>query len=205
MLPTMRCERRVLGEVTADPLAEIWRGVAPHEFRLAADGRPPQQGTTVRSVWNADEWRILIEVADTHVWATLTARGASLYQEEVVEVFVDPVGDLENYFEIELNPLNTVLEVVLRKNRSGYMKDFAWRCEGLRTAAHRTDTGWCAEFAIPFRSLVAEPPPPGAKWRANFCRIDRPPGVERELTAWSSPGRLNFHTPERFGFVEFVE
>ncbi|MEP6672227.1 MAG: carbohydrate-binding family 9-like protein [Chthoniobacter sp.] len=204
MLSTMRCERRVLGEITADPLAALWLGVDACEFRLAIDGRLPLQSTTVRSLWNADEWRILFEVADTHVWATHTERGAPLYQEEVVEVFIDPVGDLESYFEIELNPLNTVMEVVLRRNRSGYLKDFAWRCEGLRTAARRTDTGWCAELAIPFRSLTADPPSVGEKWRANFCRIDRPPGVERELTAWSSPGRANFHTPERFGFVDFV-
>lgn len=127
-----------------------------------------------------------------------------LYEEEVVEVFVDPFGDLENYFEIELNPLNAVLEVVARRSRSGYKKDFAWRCEGLRTATRRTSTGWYGELAIPFRSLIAESPAIGAKWRANFCRIDRPPGIERELSAWSSPGRANFHTPERFGYIEFA-
>lgn len=203
-LPTIRCEQRPLGDVTADPTAEMWRGIESHEFHLATDGRPPEQGTTVRCIWNADEWRVLFEVRDTHVWATLTERGAMLYQEEVVEVFIDPVGDLSSYFEIELNPLNTVLEVVMRRNRSGYLKDFAWRCEGLRTATRRTAEGWSAELAIPFRSLIAEPPLPGARWRANFCRIDRPPNVERELTAWSSPGRANFHTPERFGTIEFI-
>lgn len=201
----MHCPRRLLGEVAAEPSAAMWRGIEAHPFRLAVDGSAPQQGTTVKSVWDADEWRVLFEVADTHVWATLAERGAMLYQEEVVEVFIDPVGDLENYFEIELNPLNAVLEVVARRSRSGYKKDFAWRCNDLRTAARRTPTGWCGELAILFRSLIAEPPPVGAKWRANFCRIDRPPGVERELSAWSSPGRANFHTPERFGYLEFVE
>lgn len=205
MLPTMHCSRRVLGEVAAEPSAEMWQGIEAHPFSLAVDGEAPQQGTTVKSVWDADEWRVLFEVNDTHVWATLTERGAMLYQEEVVEVFVDPFGDLETYFEIELNPLNAVLEVVARRNRSGYKKDFAWRCEGLRTAARRTPTGWCGELAIPFRSLVDKPPAVGTKWLANFCRIDRPPGVERELTAWSSPGRANFHTPERFGYLEFTE
>jgi len=39
----------------------------------------------------------------------------------------------------------------------------------------------------------------------NFCRIDRPPGVPRELSAWSPTGRANFHTPERFGILEFAE
>ncbi len=194
----------MLGDVAADPEAEGWRGLPAHSLRTALDGATPGQGTTVKSAWDGEEWRVFFEIDDTHVWATLTDRGGPLYQEEVVEVFVDPVGDLEAYFEIEMNPLNAVMEVVLRRNRSGYAKDFAWRCEGLRTAVRRTECGWCAELAIPFRSLVAEPPKAGARWRANFCRIDRPPGVERELTAWSSPGRANFHTPERFGWVEFL-
>lgn len=40
----------------------------------------------------------------------------------------------------------------------------------------------------------------------NASRSDAggPPGVERELSAWSPTGRANFHTPERFGFIEFV-
>jgi hypothetical protein len=199
----MRCERRPLGEVTADPGGKLWRDLPSYPLRAVLDGATPGQGTRVKSAWDGEEWRVLFEIDDTHVWATLTERGAPLYQEEVVEVFVDPVGDLEAYFEIEVNPLNTVLEVFLRCNRSGYAKNFAWICEGLRTAVRRTDSGWCAELAIPFRSLVAEPPQAGARWRANFCRIDRPPGVERELTAWSEPGRASFHTPERFGTVEF--
>jgi len=205
MLPTLRCERRLLPELSADPQEEIWREVRGVELRGVVDGEPPKQGTIVRSVWNRLEWRILFEVADNHVWATFTERDAPLYQEEVVEVFVDPVGDLECYFEMEMNPLNAVFDLVLRKNRSGYTKDLAWRCEGLRTAVRRNDRGWCAELAIPFASLIAEPPRAGARWRGNFCRIDRPPNVERELSAWSVPGRANFHTPERFGWIEFAE
>jgi hypothetical protein len=205
MLPAARCEHRVMGEVAADPQSEPWRSLPSLAFVKAVDGAQPAQGTEVKCAWDESEWRVLFAVADAHVWATLTERGAPLYQEEVVEVFVDPVGDLECYFEIEVNPLNAVLELVLRRNRSGYARDFAWRCDGLRTAVRRTDGGWCAEMAIPFRSLIAEPPRPGARWRANFCRIDRPPGVERELSAWSPPGRGSFHTPERFGWVEFVQ
>jgi hypothetical protein len=68
----------------------------------------------------------------------------------------------------------------------------------------RHPKGWCAELALPLRSLAAELPVVGTRWRVNFCRIDRPPGVERELTAWSPTGRANFHTPERFGWLEFA-
>jgi len=154
--------------------------------------------------WSAASWRVRFSCVDSHVWATMTERDAPLYQEEVVEVFFDPFGDLTSYFEIEVNPLNAVCDLVLRRNRSGLKKDFDWNCEGFSSVAWKTENGWGAEFDIPFASVAAEPPKPGAIWRANFLRIDRPPGVERELSAWSATGRAQFHIPERFGFVEFT-
>jgi hypothetical protein len=122
-----------------------------------------------------------------------------------MEVFLDPVGDLQSYFELEVNPLNAVLDLVIRKNRSGVIKDFSWRCENLRTAVRNANGGWSAEFAIPFRSLIAAPPKAGERWRANFYRIDRPENRQWELSAWSPTGFPNFHVPERFGILEFAE
>ena len=203
-LPLLLCVRRDLGPLTADSGADLWRNVPPVEFRETVSGAVPRQATSVRAAWEAGELRVLFRAEDTHPWATLTERDAPLWEEEVVEVFLDPVGDLESYFEIEVNPLNAVLDLVLRRNRSGYAKDFAWRCAGLRTAVTKTAMAWTAELAIPLRSLVAQPPAAGDCWRVNFCRIDRPPGVPRELTSWSPAGRANFHTPERFGVLQFT-
>ena len=163
------------------------------------------QATSVRAAWDADELRVLFHAEDAHIQATLTERDAPLYTEEVVEVFLDPVGDRECYFEIEVNPLNAVLDLVLRRNRSGYAKDVSWNCEGLRTWVRREAGEWSAELAIPFRSVAAAPPESGAMWRANFLRIDRPPGMPRELSAWSPTGLANFHVPERFGFIAFTD
>ena len=195
-LPTLFCQRSDAGLPLAGPPAG--------QLRDAVSGAAPQQGTSVRAVWDAEELRVLFHAEDTHAWATMTERDAPLYEEEVVEVFLDPVGDLESYFEIEVNPLNAVLDLVLRRNRSGYVKDFAWHCEGLRTAVTKSATAWCVEIAIPFRSVTTAPPQAGDRWRVNFCRIDRPPGVPRELTAWSPAARANFHTPERFGILQFT-
>lgn len=201
----MICRRGFSGEVTGDPGAGNWLAVVGAEFAEATTGAVPQQRSRVQVRWDEEELRVLIQAEDTHAWATLTERDSPLYEEEVVEVFLDPVGDLESYFEIEVNPLNAVLDLVLRRNRSGYLKDFAWRCEGLRSAVRKTADAWCAELAIPFRSLSAASPKAGDCWRVNFCRIDRPAGVPRELTAWSPPRRASFHTPERFGILEFAE
>ena len=181
----------------------FWEGCESASFCDVVRGTAPEQDTRVWMAWDADEMRVMIRAEDTHISATLTERDAPLYTEEVVEVFFDPVGDGECYFEIEVNPLNAVLDLVLRRNRSGYQKDFAWRCENLHTSVRRESAAWSVELAIPFRSLAAAPPQPGDQWRANFTRIDRPPGVPRELTAWSPTGLANFHVPERFGVIEF--
>ena len=204
-LPLLICARRESGRLTADWHTEVWRKVTPVQLRETVSGAVPQQATSVRVAWTEEELRVIFHAEDTHAWATLTERDEPLYEEEVVEVFLDPTGDLASYFEIEVNPLNAVLDLVLRRNRSGYAKDFAWRCAGLRTAVVKTDAAWTAEMAIPFRSLVAAPPQPGDGWRVNFCRIDRPPGRPRELSSWSPAGRANFHTPERFGTLQFAE
>ena len=70
-----------------------------------------------------------------------------------------------------------------------------------------TSTGaWAVELSVPFSAVTGRPPVAGTEWRVNFCRIDRPSrdgALPRELSAWSPPGRANFHTQERFGVVEF--
>ncbi len=195
----------MLPALTADSASAFWREREFAEFREVVSGAAPQQSTRIWAACDSVEMRVLICAEDTHIHATLTERDAPLYTEEVVEVFLDPIGDGECYFEIEVNPLNAVLDLVLRRNCSGTKKDFAWRCENLRTHVRREAAAWSAELAIPFRSLAAEPPKPGENWRANFTRIDRPPEVPRELTAWSPTGFANFHVPERFGVIEFSE
>ena len=169
-------------------------------------GQAPLQATRVRSAWDDTGWRVLFENDDAHPWATLIERDGPLWTEEVVEVFIDPFGDLESYFEVEINPLGTVVDLVLRRTLSGWRKDFAWHVDGLESAVQRTASGWTAALRIPFESIAAPLPPTGAPWRVNFLRIDRSggSGTEAELSAWSPTGIRNFHRPERFGTLEFV-
>ncbi len=203
-LPRLACPRSVLPALTADARSAFWEMREPVLLRDVITGAAPMQATSVRIARDAEELRVLFHAEDTHIHATLTARDAPLYTEEVVEVFLDPTGDRECYFEIEVNPHNAVLDLVLRRNRSGYVKDVSWKCERLRTCVRRESAAWSAEFSIPFRSLAAAPPEPGAVWRVNFLRIDRPPGTPRELSAWSPTALANFHVPERFGIIEFL-
>lgn len=206
MLPHLECpRRRELGAVSADPASGCWGEIAPVWLKETVTGEAPAQATWFKAAWNDDELRVLFHAEDTDAWATHTAHDAPLYEEEVVEIFLDPVGDLESYFEIEVNPLNAVCDLVLRRSRSGWKKDFGWHCEGLQTAVQKTATTWTTEISIPFASLGPDLPALEKSWRANFYRIDRPKGAPWELSAWSPTGRPLFHVQERFGFLEFVQ
>lgn len=207
-LPSLQTRRCALPEtVTADPASAFWQGIAPVELRENLAGSAPAQATRVRTAWDAWAWRVLFDADDARPWATLTARDGALWTEEVVELFIDPVGDLESYFEIEINPLGTVCDLVLRRTASGWRKDFAWDVAGLVSHARTTPAGWAAELAIPFDAVAGVPPEPGeTRWRVNFLRIDRPggAGTEGDLSAWSPTAMRNFHRPAQFGTVEFV-
>lgn len=205
-LPRLRCGRAQLDVVNADPAKSGWREAEPCRLRDNLTGEAAAQATQVRAVWDEKAWSLLFEVEDTRPWATLTARDGPLWTEEVVEVFVDPVGDLGSYFEVEINPLGTVVDLVLRRTLSGWRKDFAWSVEGLGSAVRRTANGWAAELRIPFAALMSDSPAPGTCWRVNFLRIDRPdgPGSDGVLSAWSPTGIRNFHRAECFGTMEFT-
>jgi len=163
----------------------------------------PQQATTVRLRRDDAALHLEFVCVDAEPWATITQRDGPLWEEEVVEVFIDPVGDRECYFEIEVNPLGTVVDLVLRRNRSGYARDFAWDCEGLTVDVVQTVDGWRTNLSFPFTALTDGPPGTGTEWRLNFTRIDRPRNRERELSAWVPTLLATFHAPERFGLLRF--
>ncbi len=204
-LPRLQSRRGHLGPVAADPHGGEWPAVESIMLRENIRGGPPGQRTWVRTAYDDETWRILFEMEDARPWASLTEHDAPLWTEETVEIFIDPVGDLESYFEIEINPLGAVVDVVLRRITSGWRKDFEWHVDGLVSRAWTTPTGWAAELAIPFEALAAPVPAAGTCWRVNFLRIDRPdgPGSEADLSAWSPTGVRNFHRPSHFGTVEF--
>ena len=191
-LPRLRCSRR-------EPAV----AVALRENRT---GEASGQRTTVAAWWDAEAWHLTFQCEDAKPWATLTERDGRLWTEEVVEVFIDPVGDLQAYFEIEVNPRNAVCDLVLRRSRGGWRKEFGWHCEGLRTTAQLVPEGWSAELHIPFAAVTNDRVAAGTCWRANFLRIDRPdgPGSPPDLSAWSPTLGPTFHRPEFFGVVEFV-
>jgi hypothetical protein len=189
--------------LSLDALNGVWANCARISLRENLSGHQPKWGTEVRLGWSGDFLHGLYLCQDPDPWATKTIHGDALWEEEVVEVFLDPFGDSLSYFEIEINPLNTVADLIIRRTWNGLKKDFRWNCEGLITACGTLTYGWVAAFQIPFESLGDCHPTRSPIWRANFSRIDRPRNQPVELSAWSPTLVKTFHLPGRFGLLRF--
>ena len=179
------------------------------------DGAVPRFETTARLLWDEAYLYVGFACEDTRIYATMTERDAELWHQEVVEVFVDPNGDQIGYVEIEVSPLNTLLDLyVLNRPPQPFRGMFDWDSVGLRSAVRvdgdphdpgSTDRGWQVEMAIPwgdFATAPHQPPQAGDVWRVNLYRIDQFEGQE-ELYAWSPTLCETFHVPGRFGEVVF--
>lgn len=217
-LPQYRAQR------TVDPIRidgkldeKSWTS-APRvgEFRSI---RNPTQAlkfpTEASIVWDDSNLYTAFVCTDSSPWGTMKNRDDHLWDQEVVEVFLDPDGDGMNYAELEVSPHNIVVDLLVEKPRPDIPTAIKWDIAGLQTAVTRSATGWIAEIAIPWKSLAgagtSSAPKPGDRWRVGLYRIKRPGGPENpngpdnEYQAWSVTRReRGFHDPERFGYVEFV-
>jgi len=171
---------------------EAWR-LAPWTDRfvdIEGEARPlPGLATRAKILWSDEALWIGAEIEEPHVWASLRQRDAVIYMDDDFEVFLDPDGDTHQYYELEINALGTVWDLLLvRPYRDGGPAVHAWDIPGLRTAVYvdgtlndpsDEDRGWSVEIGIPWGPLaeatdVPVPPRPGDRWRVNFSRVDWP-------------------------------
>ncbi len=199
----------------------VWRQAGEIELLETVTGARPAQRTSVRLLYD-DEWLYLgFHAEDNYIWGTLTGHDDPIYDEEVVEAFIDPTGLLTSYYELEVSPLNTGFDALIINDtvpsgvavRGPRFQGFTgWDPQGFTHAVHvegelgsRHCKWWECEMAIRFADLFLGgrvPPRRGDLWRANLFRIDKD-GAKLEESAFSPTGAADFHVPQRFGKLIF--
>jgi predicted metalloprotease with PDZ domain len=197
---------------------------------IEGDARPrPRFRTRAKMLWDDTYFYVGALLEEPHVWGTLTKHDSIIFQDNDFEIFIDPDGDNHEYYEIELNALNTEWDLFLRRPyRDGGPALNEWEIPGLKTAVHvdgtinrptDRDASWSVEFAIPWKVLgefARRPAPPcaGDQWRVNFSRVEwqhelvdggyrKVPHSREDNWVWSPQGVIDMHRPERWGFVQF--
>lgn len=186
--------------------------------------------TRAKMLWDDTYFYVAAEMESPNVWATLTQHDAVIFNDPDFEVFIDPDGDSHEYYEFEMNALNTGWDLFLPKPyKDGGDADNSWEIPGLRTAVQvrgtlnnpeDRDEGWNVEIAIPWKVLGehahrAAPPDEGQQWRVGFSHVDwlvtvqdgktvKIPGQPEFNWIWSPQGVVDMHRPERWGYVQFT-
>jgi hypothetical protein len=180
-------------------------------------------------LWDSTYFYIGAELQEPGIQGTLTQRDTVIFHDNDFEVFIDPDGDNHDYYEMEMNALNTVWDLLLKKPyRDGGPPVDSWDIRGLKTAVHLRgtinnpadrDTGWSVEIAMPWSALGEYahrpvPPAPGDQWRVNFSRVEwrfdvvegryrKVQGLREDNWVWSPQGVVDMHRPEMWGYVQF--
>ncbi len=152
------------------------------------DRPEPRYRTVVQMLWDDEFLYIGAYLEEPDLWATLTERDAVIFYDNDFEIFIDPDGDTHEYYELEINALNTVWDLLLvRPYRDGGPAVHSWDIQGLRTAVdlkgtlndpRDEDKAWTVEVALPFavlkECLPGKPPRPsnGDQWRMTFSRVE---------------------------------
>lgn len=165
---------------------------APFVDARGGDRPAPRLRTRAKLLWDDEALYVAAELEEPDVWATFTERESPIYRDNAFEVFIDPDGDTHNYYEFEINALETVWDLLMIKPyRDGGPALSAWDIRGLEAAVHvngtlndptDTDDGWTVELALPWTILEeaapnGEPPSAGARWRFNLARAQWPTTV----------------------------
>ena len=187
-MPAERVPRSAV--VTAAPEAITVDGVLDEPIWSAAakigdliqrqpePGRPPTERTDVTLLYDRDHLYVGVVSYDSEprrVIGTQMARDASLSSDDRVEILLDTFRDQRSAFYFATNPSGALVDGLVANGQLNAEWDAIW---DVRT--RRTDQGWIAEFAIPFKSLSF--PAGQTVWGFNIARH-----IYRKLeeTRWS--------------------
>lgn len=158
-----------------------------HNFIDIEGVEKPPYKTNVKMLWDETYFYILAKLEEPHVWANLKQRDTIVFYNNDFEIFIDPDGDTYNYYEMEMNALNTIWDLFVskpyRETDNVVLND--WNMTGLKSAVsidgtlnnpNDVDKGWTIELAIPWsvykKSYFEQNVPSDAFWRVNFSRVN---------------------------------
>lgn len=182
-----------------------WAKATPVRIEsMTIDGASrPALSTIVRTLWSDQFLYLAYECPFTELTAFSPKQEKErigLWEKDVVEAFIgtDPTK-AARYTEYEWAPNGEGLDLTIDAPK----KDFPWSSKmEWKVTIDEENKVWRAEIRIPMQSLASTTPSAGTRWRINFYRHDKSNSAH---LAWNPTFTTTFHTPAKFGWIEFVK
>jgi hypothetical protein len=153
---------------------------------------------------------------DADLYGDMKRRNDRTWNNDVIELFVRPTEQKLHYYEFQVTPANTPLELFFPSRGAGGYERFAPLTRlGMQTAVTLNgtlnnwkdeDKGWTAEGRIPWTAFTktAGRPRAGETWKFIASRYDWSKDFESpELSAIANV-RAGFHSYEDYPTLRFV-
>lgn len=167
--------------------------------------------TEFKSLYSNDGIYFLIFCEDEEISCSTEQKDFdNLFEEDVVEVFLQPNPHVPLYLEVEISPLNKELILLVPQNDGEFKGWLPWDYQGERQIQHTVtfeDThNWCVELYIPFAlftGICKTPIISGEIWHANVTRIDYKDPTSPTLWSLLPMRTKTFHHLPDFGKIIF--
>jgi hypothetical protein len=134
-------------------------------------GQPATERTEVRVVYTPQTLYVAINALDREpdkIIAKEMQRDEPLWRDDAVDILLDTFDDDRNAYLFETNPNGARTDALITDEG----RDFNLQWDGVwDVGARKTSEGWCAELAIPFRTLRFDPE--AEAWGFNVLRYIR--------------------------------
>ncbi|MFC4747579.1 carbohydrate-binding family 9-like protein [Flavobacterium branchiicola] len=202
-------------KISIDGDLSDWKKPFQGPFVIHNSGEKATQNTFVSLSWNEENLYIAYRSEDSKIVGSNQPKDSQIFNtDDLVEIFIDPDGDGQNYIEIGVNAFSTHYDMLLKcisPDCGGWNTSMDFNIEGLEAVSKTTNESFCAEIKIPFTSLEKiengnfSKPKTGTKWKGNLFRIDY--GTTTEYLALHPYKSLEFgfHQPQEFATFEFME
>ena len=177
---------------------DAWKSAAVFEKFLMPGGKESKAKTKLSITQDDKALYIAVECFDDEkVIKTLVAEAKdhddpSLWQDDDVELFMDPAGDGKTYYQIMINAKGVTGDTFVT---APDQKDPGWNPK-YSSAVKVGKESWVAEFALPW-SIFDHTPKIADSWKFNVLRSRQ---AYSELL-YFSPIVGSAHQPEKFGKI----
>lgn len=202
-------------QIIVDGILSDWETPFLGPFLIHNSGEKATQNTFVSLSWNDENLFIAYNCIDSEIKGSPKKKDSQIfYTDDLVEFFIDPDGDSQNYIEVGVNAFSTNYDLLLKcisPDCGGWKTETNFDIKGMETVSKINPEGYTVEIKIPFSSLEKikngnfQKPKTGTKWKGNTFRIDYGNTIEYLALQTYKSLKFGFHQPAEFAVFEFTE
>ncbi len=195
-------------------LEALWESVRPTADFRQPDGRPlrAEIATRAKMAWDDQNLYVAWTTKDPDIQNRHAEHDATLWEGDVVELFLQPDDGSGHYYELQFAPNLATFDAKFTGHRQpAWQSAKDWESK-VKSAVFvegsvngdGTDRGWMVEVAVPWSAFGLDAAPVGRTWSANLYRIDSAGTHDlQHMGAWAPVGG-DFHALGDAGRIHFA-